>query len=201
MNFIQLRYKIHSSTKKYQLHSYQQNRQVFRQSDGTAIQLGNVTRRSIRLVSCPVRPGKRSRCKTGMPCPAPKVGGAIFAQSGEPNKCHLYTYLSRAGSRGSFQTIEQVIYHDKTVKVTSKNCDKFIYYIDRVSGCSSIDPGLLLASELSPQILSANGARKSLLPGICPHLPKQMRVEKDAKQSERHLFPFAFVWVLDKMLF
>ena len=30
---------------------------------------------------------------------------------------------------------EMVIYHDKTVKVTSKNCDKFIYYIDRVSMC------------------------------------------------------------------
>jgi hypothetical protein len=26
------------------------------------------------------------------------------------------------------------IYHDKTVKVASKNCDKFLNYIDRVMG-------------------------------------------------------------------
>ena len=31
--------------------------------------------------------------------------------------------------------IGKVICHDKTVKVTGKNCDKFIYYIDRVSMC------------------------------------------------------------------
>jgi len=29
----------------------------------------NVTWRSIRPWTCPVRPGKQSRCKPGMPCP------------------------------------------------------------------------------------------------------------------------------------
>ena len=43
-----------------------------------------------------------------------------------------------------------VFCHDKTVKVTGKNCDKFIYYIDRVSGANRIDQGLSSAMELSP---------------------------------------------------
>jgi len=36
---------------------------------------------------------------------------------------------------------EMVIYHDETVKVASKNCDKFINYIDRVSVPNRIDHG------------------------------------------------------------
>jgi len=65
--------------------------------------------------------------------------GAIFASPGELNKCHLYTYLSRAGSRGSFEKCGLVICHGETVKKACKNCDKFMNYIDRVSTCIAVD--------------------------------------------------------------
>jgi hypothetical protein len=44
---------------------------------------------------------------------------------------------------------EMVIYHDKTVKVTSKNCDKFIYYIDRVIASAMHSVKLLVKQKLS----------------------------------------------------
>jgi hypothetical protein len=57
--------------------------------------------------------------------------GSLFASLGESNKCHFYIYLSGAGSPGSFQTFEMVIYHDKTVKIARKNYDKQIKPTDR----------------------------------------------------------------------
>ena len=53
-----------------------------------------------------------------------------------------------------------VICQDETVKVTCKNCDKFMYYIDRVSACCSVDHGIFLSLELSPLILVRKWARE-----------------------------------------